>query len=48
MYSKKELEDLIDEWHRGVGAQPLHEFLGWSWDEYRHWVYTNRQPNAEA
>jgi hypothetical protein len=38
----KEIEDLIEEWHNlgheeyfDCGEPTLHEYLGWTWDEYK-------------
>lgn len=28
----------ISEWHRTPGTVPLHEFLGFTWDEYARWA----------
>lgn len=33
-----ELDDLIDAWHDGGGGQALHEYLGWTWEEYARWL----------
>jgi len=44
--SDKELYEQIESWHKGAGAdQNLHEFLGWTWDEYARWVETGEQPH---
>lgn len=32
------IDDLIDEWHKSDSELPLHEFLGWSEEDYRKWV----------
>jgi hypothetical protein len=48
MYDDDELDDMIDEWHRSVNLDmSLHEYLGWTWVEYKHWVETNEQPTTE-
>jgi hypothetical protein len=49
MYSDDELDNKIVEWHDGpaYASMRLHEFLGWTWDEYKHWVETNEQPADE-
>lgn len=34
----QELVDLLVEaWHSGDSELPLHEFLGWTWEEYSSW-----------
>lgn len=36
---RSNLDRLVDEWHNGAGAEEaLHEYLGWTWDEYRAYV----------
>lgn len=35
---EQERLDLIDKWHDTDQSQPLHEFLGMTWDEYAAWV----------
>lgn len=35
--NKEELLDKIDEWHES-SDNPLHEYLGWSFEKYRRWV----------
>ena len=32
------LEDRIDQWHESDSDLPLHEFLGWTHDEYKAWL----------
>ncbi len=32
------VDDAIDAWHEGDGKVPLHEYLGWTREEYRAWV----------
>lgn len=47
MRTEEEIDDLIDYWHTvDDGEAPLHEFLGWTWEEYKLWVETGTQPNA--
>lgn len=41
----EELEDKISTWHDApsdshLASVPLHEYLGWSWEQYKHWVET--------
>ena len=33
------IDDLIDEWHDSDSELQLHEYLGWSEEDYRKWVY---------
>lgn len=40
-----EIDAAIERWHSGHGmGQQLHEYLGWTWEEYGHWVETNEKP----
>lgn len=43
---KHKLQDardrLVDAWHDGDSQQPLHEFLGMGYDEYKRWVEGER------
>lgn len=39
-----ELNDKIDAWHDGDSPEPLHRYLGWTWEQYKHWVQTDEQP----
>lgn len=32
------LDTAIDAWHNSNSTKPLHEFLGFSWNEYVSWV----------
>lgn len=41
----EEVDDAIERWHTGDSELPLHEFLGWSRQEYSIWVETNVIPN---
>ena len=34
----EEIEDLIEEWHHGHCLFDLHEFLGWTEEEYNKFV----------
>ncbi len=46
--SVEEIEDLIDLWHEGAGADlPLHEFLGMTWVEYARFAETNQVPAVD-
>lgn len=43
--SDEEIDNTIERWHRGHGLdQSLHAFLGWTWEEYKHWVETGEKP----
>jgi hypothetical protein len=40
-----EIDDRIDEWHTmddaeyiALGEPALHEYMGWTWEEYVRWV----------
>lgn len=34
-----EIDDAVDRWHQGDGKGiDLHEYLGWSWEDYGKWV----------
>lgn len=33
-----EIDDYIDQWHEGSGTGDLHEFLGFTEEEYAIWV----------
>lgn len=35
---------MIDAWHESDSDKELHEYLGWTWDEYRHYVENNALP----
>lgn len=43
--SEAEVENAIDAWHDGAGpGLELHEYLGWTWDEYKLWVESGEVP----
>lgn len=45
MYTDEEIDNLIDEWHNDPRiTKPLHEFLGWTWLEYKRWVERGIKP----
>lgn len=48
MYTETELLDLIDDWHDGSDPRTLNEFLGWTWEEYKTWIHTGKQPDAKG
>lgn len=33
-----DIDDYVERWHQGDDPEPLHEFLGLTWDEYRLWT----------
>lgn len=35
------IDDAVDAWHEGGSNVELHEFLGFTWEEYGRWVETN-------
>lgn len=39
------LDELIDYWHEAPeDGQPLHEFIGWTHDEYKVWIEQHKKP----
>lgn len=40
-----ELDDKIEAWHDSHSPETLHAHLGWTWEQYQHWVLTNEQPS---
>lgn len=41
----KEIEDAISRWHEdGDETRSLHEYLGWTWEEYKRWGETDVKP----
>jgi hypothetical protein len=43
--SLDDVDDFVAEWHVGFSGEPLHEYLGMTWDEYVLWV---KHPSALA
>jgi hypothetical protein len=43
---EERVDDAVDRWHRAPGELdvPLHEYLGWTWDEYAEWVASSVLP----
>ncbi len=39
--TNEEIDDLINKWHKGDFSCPLHEFLGWTEEEYAKWAELN-------
>lgn len=33
-----DIEAFVESWHESDEAMPLHDYLGFSWDDYRLWV----------
>ena len=45
---ERRINDKIDKWHLHYkGDMPLHEYLGWTWDEYVVWVTTRSNPHGD-
>lgn len=44
MMSDKEVDDLIEMWHESEEDVPIHEFLGWTKEQYKRWVETGEIP----
>jgi hypothetical protein len=42
--TEEELADLIEKWHNDPNSFSLHEFLGWTVQEYTHWLETGELP----
>lgn len=40
----EEIDDKIDAWHNSDSELKLHEYLGWTWDEYRAYVEKTTLP----
>jgi hypothetical protein len=39
--------DRLDQWHSGLGVDiEVYEYLGWTREEYGHWVYTGEWPEG--
>ncbi len=40
-----EVDKKVAEWHDSSGLDmPLYEYLGWTWEQYKHWVETSKLP----
>lgn len=38
----------IGEWHdRTDDGQSLHDYLGWTWEQYKTWAETGKIPESE-
>ena len=44
MLTEEGLLDAVDAWHQDPHDMSIHEFLGWTWEQYAYWVETNKQP----
>jgi hypothetical protein len=45
--SENDIEHRIDEWHTGEGGSAdLHDYLGWTREEYAHWVEQSELPES--
>lgn len=45
----EEIDDLIKAWHfdnAGPGLE-LHEFLGWTWEQYAYWAVSGVKPQEK-
>lgn len=40
--TEENIDELIETWHNGDSKQPLHEFLGLTFEQYSHWVQTGK------
>lgn len=42
----EEIDDKIEEWHQTSSYKELslHEFLGWTWQQYKNWVEKGVKP----
>lgn len=41
----EEVMDLIDKWHdEGHTSMSLHEYLGWTWEQYKRYVEKGEIP----
>lgn len=43
MLSEEQIDDKIDEWHAGDTGVPLHEYLGMTHEEYKHFLENTTQ-----
>lgn len=37
----EDIDDYIDQWHEGDSKEELHDFLGFTQDEYELWLHNN-------
>jgi len=45
---QEEMDNKIDEWHKGGSGIPLHEFLGLTLEEYKNWIEKGILPDTEC
>lgn len=45
MTEEDAVNDLVSKWHQGSGETPIHKYIGWTEDEYAHWVETCQLPS---
>lgn len=47
---QRHLNNKIDLWHLGIDGKDmtLHEYLGWTLEEYAHWFKTGKTPLEEV
>lgn len=38
LVSIDDIDDFVDEWHKSDSKEPLHEYLGLSFEEYKIWI----------
>lgn len=41
----EEWHDLTNEWHDFQSIPSLHEYLGLTWEQCKHWAETDKLPN---
>lgn len=48
LLTEEEVDNAIDEWHNNDKLDcALHEYLGWTWNEYAYWVETCELPQKD-
>lgn len=45
--SQRIIEEKINQWNVSNSKQELHKFLGWTFEEYKNYVETNKIPNKD-
>lgn len=43
--TNENIDDFIEKWHESSEEIELHDFLGWTKEQYAHWVKTDELPN---
>ncbi len=46
--SPTEVDRQIEVWHETEDPRPLHEFLGWTLEEYEYWGETQIEPERQS